>query len=166
DDEFEEKELEDWIYRFLEVEEQNESSEEDDEDKGYENLNLNNLGEGEAWWNLNSDNDYLLENDHDWNQEEEYHYEAESLNNEWNEESRADESPEVTLPDLAIKEYEEIADLFDFYFDKEENPVAMYNVETLPKEQEEKIEVILDKNPDLFLRVSLSLAELIGVTTE
>ncbi|CAG8580763.1 6234_t:CDS:2 [Dentiscutata heterogama] len=68
--------------RRRESKEQDESSEEDDKDEGYENLNPNNLEEGEAWWNLNSDDDYLPENHHDWNQEEEYHYEAGSLNNE------------------------------------------------------------------------------------
>ncbi|CAG8500321.1 17267_t:CDS:2, partial [Dentiscutata heterogama] len=97
------------------VEKQDKSSEEDDEDEGYENLNLNNLREGEAWWNLDSNDD------------------------------------------LAVEEYKEIANLFDFYFDKEENLVAIYNVKTLPKDQEEKIEVILDKNPDLFAK---SISEL------
>ncbi|CAG8717526.1 1637_t:CDS:1, partial [Dentiscutata heterogama] len=178
EDEFEDEELEDRIYGFSELEDQEGSSEEDDTDDGYENINPNNLGEGEAWWNLNSDDDYVREDNHEWNQEE-YNYEEEeptlfvplnpwhrdqpwlldieSSNDEWDKEQRVDESTELTPPDLAEEPYEEITDLFDFYFDEEENPVARYNVKTLPKDQEEEIEVILAKNLDLFAK---SLSEL------
>ncbi|CAG8801298.1 25687_t:CDS:1, partial [Gigaspora rosea] len=107
-----------------------ESSEEDNwEDDWIENPNPNNLGAGEAWWNLDSDEGY-----------EEYNYEAGSLNNEWEEEIHTEEFTELIPPDLAVEEYEEIADLFDFYFDEGENLVMMYNVETLSKDQKEKIE--------------------------
>ncbi|RIB22633.1 hypothetical protein C2G38_2173503 [Gigaspora rosea] len=66
---FEVEELEERIYGLSELEDTDESF---DEDEGYENLNPNNLGAGEAWWNLNSDGDYVEEVSYDWNQEEEF----------------------------------------------------------------------------------------------
>ncbi|CAG8587804.1 15021_t:CDS:2, partial [Dentiscutata heterogama] len=80
--EFEEEKLEDRIYRFSEVEEQDEGSK---EDAGEDDRRRRSLDE----------------------------------------EPHVDELAELNPPDLAVEKYKEIADLFDFYFDEEENLVAI-----------------------------------------
>ncbi|CAG8484106.1 25211_t:CDS:2 [Cetraspora pellucida] len=61
------------------------------------------------------------------------------------------------LQDLLTKEYEEITNLFNYYFDKKKKPVIIYNIETLSKDQKERIKSIQNKNPNLFVK---SISEL------
>ncbi|CAG8569093.1 1043_t:CDS:2, partial [Dentiscutata heterogama] len=127
------------------------------EDEYYKNLNPNNLGVGEAWWNLNSDDDYEEERDYDWNREE--------FSNE-NEGGRDERSIEELLTPIdswpedyqstseipPVNPYDEIIDFFDFYFDEKADPVVTYNVEGLQEDQKDKILPILKENSNLFAR--------------
>ncbi|CAG8804725.1 7018_t:CDS:2, partial [Gigaspora rosea] len=118
-----------------------ESSEEDNwEDNWIENPNSINLGAGEAWWNLNSDDDYVEEIDYNWNQEEEFSSENEG----WIDERNTEEEL-LTLQTLML------------FGTRKSNsgksdPVIKYNVDDLPENKKDQVLSILDRNASLFAR--------------
>src|SRR5437868_19781 len=69
EDKFEEEELEERIYGLSELEDTDNIME---DDEYYRNPNSNNLGAGEAWWDLNNDDDYKKEVDYSWVDNEGY----------------------------------------------------------------------------------------------
>ncbi|CAG8661226.1 15547_t:CDS:2, partial [Dentiscutata heterogama] len=114
----------------------------------------NNKNKEESQPTLVSDNDYEKERDYDWNQEEvssnENEIERDKRNLEeelltpidfdtlWNEKEQFEEFLKSTSEILPVDVYDEISDLFDFYFDEETGSVIKYNIDGLPETQKEQ----------------------------
>ncbi|CAG8605475.1 7300_t:CDS:1, partial [Scutellospora calospora] len=75
-----------------------------------------------------------------------------NLDISWNKEDYFNNIFKLTLEVLAIEIYEEIVNLFDFYFDEKVDLVVAYNIDGLIKDQKDQILLILKKNSDLFAR--------------